>query len=203
MKSGLPTGAQSYAVIPATAAPPSQYMIGTGDLVSVDIYREPELSVEARPVDPSGQLVVPLIGAIDAAGMSGPQLSETITRKLAEYLVDPKVAVSVSSATQTVAVEGSVNQPGIYQIPGKSSLIESIALARSPTRIADLDEVLVFREIDGQRAAARFDLARIRAGLDPDPVILPGDRIVVGFSAVKEAWLEYLDTSFFNIFRAF
>jgi len=61
----------------------------------------------------------------------------------------------------------------------------------------------VFREIDGRRAGARFDIRRIRAGLDPDPLILPGDRIAVGENTLGRAWQNYLSAPIFNVFRAF
>ena len=67
-----------------------------------------------------------------------------------------------------------------------------MALAKSTTKVAKLDEVVVFRVIDGQRAGAQFDLREIRAGNAPDPVILPGDTIVVGFDSLKGAFREFL-----------
>ena len=60
-----------------------------------------------------------------------------------------------------------------------------MALARGPRRVAKLDEVFVFRTVNGQRLAARFDLRRIRYGYEPDPLILGGDKVVVGYSEVK------------------
>jgi polysaccharide export outer membrane protein len=74
-------------------------------------------------------------------------------------------------------------------------------MAQSPTRIARLDETVIFRTVNGQRMAARFDLKRIRAGLDPDPQILGGDVVVVGFSSAKSIYRDILSAApIFNVF---
>ena len=110
-----------------------------------------------------------------------------------------------NSASQFVTVEGSVTEPGRYELPrGRASLLEVIALAKSPTRIAKLDEVLVFREIGGQRYGAVFDLNDVRQGRADDPQLRGGDVVVVGFSQLKGAFRDFLTTApFFNVFRPF
>jgi len=102
---------------------------------------------------------------------------------------------------QIVTVEGQVMKAGAYPVDGQTTLIGAIALAQSPSRIAKLDEVVVFRTINNQRMAARFDLSRIRAGKDPDPQILGGDVVVVGFSQAKSLYRDILQAApLFNVF---
>jgi polysaccharide export outer membrane protein len=201
--SNLPLGAASYAVIPATTSDQdlTAYAIGPLDTLNITVFREPQLSAPSLQVDSGGDIVLPLIGKVRAAGKTAADLSLEIETGFKRYLNNPSVAVNVNSARQTIAVEGSVNQPGVFQIPGKTSLLEAMALARSPSDVAANDQVLVFRKIDGRMAAARFDIRRIRMGLDPDPVIFAGDRIVVGFSGLKEAWRDYFSKGVFNAFR--
>lgn len=203
VSSNAPVGPQAYAIVPHAPPQTERYLINSADTVTVSVFREPELSVADRVVDGGGNLNLPLIGDIEARGKTASELSDEIQLRLTRFVVDPKVSIGVISARQSVAVEGSVNQPGIYPIPGRASLLETIALARSPTRIAALDQVFVFRTVNGQEQAARFDLRKIRAAQDPDPVILPGDKVVVGISNVKEIWLEYLSIPVFNVFRTF
>lgn len=203
VRSGLPLGPQSYAVIPyeTEQIPQSVYRIGPLDSIGVSVFREPQLSLNSIQVDAGGEVVLPLIGKVEAAGKSPSELSEELQVAYGQYLKHPQVSVTVASVSQTVAVEGAVREPGVYPIYGQSSLIEALALAKSPNEVAANDQVLVFRKIGGQRMAARFDIRRIRMGLDPDPVILPGDRIVVGFEALKEVWRDYFSRPIFNIFR--
>lgn len=201
VRSDLPLGPQAYAVIPADEAAPTKYLIGPLDTVNVTVFREPQLSLSDAHVDAGGEIVLPLVGVVKASGKTAGELSAQIQAEMKRYLTDPHVSVTVESVSQTIAVEGGVNQPGVFAIPGKSSLIEALALARSPTQLAANDQVIVFRKINGQRAGARFDIRRVRMGLDPDPVIYPGDRIVVGFDALKQSWEFYFKAPIFNLFR--
>lgn len=205
VRSGLPLGAPAYAVIPAESADPvsREYLIGPFDTVSVNVFREPQLSVANAQVDTGGAIMLPLVGKVQATGMSAAGLSDDVQSKMQRFLKKPKVSVSITSNSQTIAVEGGVNQPGIFPIPGKSSLIEALALAKGPTVVAAQDEVIVFRKINGQRAAARFDMRRIRMGLDPDPDIRPGDRIVVGIDGMKEGYVNFFSKIPFLSFRPF
>src|SRR3546814_18353116 len=102
------------------------------------------------------------------------------------------VSVSVaSSVSQNVTVEGNVNQPGVYAINGRSTLLQALAQAQSPTAVANLSQVVIFRNIDGRRAGAGFDVKAISEGGTPHPEILGGELIVVGFYGVKGEVSDY------------
>lgn len=171
-----------------------EYLLGPADVIDVIVAYEPELSLDDVTVDSNGDVSVPLIGTVHVAGATASRAAREIQSRFAgRYLRDPQVSVNVSQfARQSVTVEGSVDSPGVYKIPGSSSLIQTLALARGPTRVAKLDQVLVFRTVNGQRLAAVFDLRRIRYGYEPDPLIIGGDVVVVGYSEVKGAFRDFL-----------
>ncbi|MCW3837128.1 polysaccharide biosynthesis/export family protein [Sphingomonas canadensis] len=205
-RANLPAGADAYALIP----PPQEnvqlreYRILPGDQLSVIVYREPDLSLPGVQVDTAGKFSLPLLGSVDAAGRTAEELAEDIRSRLAaQYLREPKVAVNVASAaSQRIVVEGSVNQPGLYDIRGETTLLGAVSLARGPTRTAALSEVAVFRRSGKDLIAAKFDIAAIRKGEMRDPEILPGDTVVVGFSQLKSAWRDFLAAApAFAIFR--
>jgi polysaccharide export outer membrane protein len=151
-------------------------------------------------------LSFPLIGTVRASGETATELSDAIAAQLGKrYLVNPQVSVSVaSSVSQNVTVEGDVGQPGVYAINGTSTLLGALAQARSPTAVAKLDQVVIFRTIEGKRAGAVFDVKAIREGRVPDPEVLGGDVIVVGFDTIKGAFRDFLRTApFFTLFRYF
>ena len=176
--------------------PAGMALIGPADQLRIQVLYEPELSTDAVRVESDGSIPVAFVGRIDAAGKTTDQLATEIERGLLRYLNTPQVVVSfVSQARQIVTVEGSVEIPGTYPVEGSSSLLQSLALARGPTRTAKLDEVIVFRFVDGERVAAIFDLQDIRYGYAPDPLILPGDTIVVGYSEVKGAFRDFLSAA--------
>lgn len=197
--SQLPRGDAAYSVIPAygNTAEVAEYRIGPLDTLKIGVFQEEDLSLEEVPVDASGNILFPLIGRLNAAGSTSTQLADEIAARLdARYLVDPQVTVIVSrSASQKITVEGAVAQPGIFEIEGNISLLQAVALARGPVETANLDEIIVFREIEDSTYGAQFDLNDIRAGREPNPAIQSGDIIVVGNSFAKALFRDFLQLS--------
>ena len=93
--------------------------------------------------------------------------------------------------SQRVTVEGAVKKPGVYPLRGHSSLLQFIATAEGLDQNAD-STVLILRQANGKRMAARFDIDEIRAGSSEDPVVQAGDTIVAGTSAAKETMNNFL-----------
>lgn len=195
----LARGTAAYQTIerrPVDGAPPI-YRIGPLDSLNVRVFGEPDLSAEAVQVDAAGNISLPLIGTIRSAGRTAPELSAELETLLGEkYLVSPQVTVSVaSSISQRVVVEGEVVEPGTYELRGPTTLLGALSLAKGETRVASLQEVIVFRNIDGQRVGAVFDAASIRRGDLDDPQIYGSDLIVVGYSRAKGFWRDLLQAS--------
>jgi polysaccharide export outer membrane protein len=204
----LPTGRDAYGVIPAVdeRTAPVVYRVGVLDTLSIRVFQEPELSFTTLAVDASGMINFPLVGEVQAAGKTPIELSDELEAKLgARFIRDPQVVVGVvASAAQRVTVDGQVVTPGVYEIAGTSSLIEAVARARGTTEVAKHTQVAVFRQIDGHRYGAIFNLQDIREGKAPDPEILGGDRIVVGRSALMGAYRDLLSAApIFNVFTRF
>jgi polysaccharide biosynthesis/export protein len=194
--SRLPGGSDAYALIPAEAetSRPQDYRIGPLDTLKITVFREPDLSLEEVPVDASGNVLLPLIGQMQASGKTSQELAGDVSSRLASrYLVDPQVLVFVSkSASLVVTVEGQVKKPGVYEVTGQMTLLQAIASAEGPTQIAKLSEVVVFRRTAGQQYAARFNLDQIRDGRAADPKILGNDVVVVGLSSAKSIYRDAL-----------
>jgi polysaccharide biosynthesis/export protein len=172
---------------------PGPYVIGPADVIDVRVAYEPELNVDSATVDTGGAISVPLIGTVRAAGKTAPQLAQEIEERLTQYVRRPEVSVNIREySRQNVTVEGDVEEPGVYPVQGTSSLLQAVARAQGPTKTAKLNEVIVFRTVNGQRMGALFDLRRIRYGYDPDPLVLGGDTVVVGYSEVKGAFRDFL-----------
>jgi len=182
------------------------YRIGGTDLLAVSVFQVPDLSFPALRVDASGNIQMPLIGAVRAAGRTPNELSEDIRARLAaQYLRNPQVTVTVTeAASQKVTVDGDVKTPGVYEMRGRTTLVQAIAMAQGPTPTADLNSVAIFRTQNGQRMVAVFDLAAIRNGSAEDPVILGDDVIVVDRSRINAFFREVLGAvPALGVFRAF
>jgi len=174
--------------------PLAVYHLGLLDEVSVNVFDEPDLSAGRVVVDLAGKITLPLLGQIDAAGRTTDEVGAEISQRLnTRYLRDAKVAVALTKATSyAFTVEGEVNKPGSYPIPGTVSLLQAVAIGEGVTDTADLSQVVIFRNAGGKRYAARFSLSDIRAAKTDDPMLQSGDVVVVGYSAAQQIYRDVL-----------
>jgi len=194
----LPAGQAAYDVIPVKAMDDLvAQRIRAGDKLAISVFGESDLSRTDYVVDSTGFVQVPLIGQVIAAGVSPEELRAEIARRLgARFIRDPQVSVSITErAKARFAVEGQVEDPGVYEADATTTLLAAIAQAGSPNRVAKNSEVMVFRVIDGRRLGARFDLDQIRSGRADDPQIIGGDTVVVGYSGSKGFWRDVRETA--------
>jgi len=198
VSNNLPRGASAYSIIPLASAnrPPEDYRIGALDALDITVLQEPELSTKLTQVDAFGNINLPLIGDIKAGGKTAGELSKEVAARYAQkYLKNPQVSVVVSKpVAQKVVVQGEVAQPGVYPIEGPTTLLGAIALAKGETQLAALNDVAVFRTINGQRSGAAFDIMSIRRGEAQDPEIRANDLIIVGTSGSKRMWRDIISS---------
>lgn len=179
--------------------------LGPLDTLKINVFRVPDLSGDYQ-VDAKGMLDLPLIGLINVRELTPTQLSDDLERRYAvKYLNNPEITVRVMSTTNnSVTVEGGVNAPGIYLLPGRTTLLGAVAMARgvSPND-ANPRRVAIFRKSGGKTLAAAFDLVAIRRGEMEDPMIYPGDRVVVDSSQIRPVYRDLLQTlPIFSLFLA-
>lgn len=188
----------------ATIGSNAEYRIGPMDTLEVSVFQAPNLN-RAVQVDATGVISLPLLGIVPAAGRTTQELQTEIAAKLGEkYMQSPEVMVAVKEfASQRVTIDGAVTQPGVYPIRGRTTLLQAVALAKgTKARLANDRQVVVFRTVDGQRMAARFDLAAIRQGEADDPEIFGNDVIVVDQSTGRGLLREVLGVlPVFSVFR--
>ncbi len=177
---------------PPETAGGTEVPIAASDTLEVFVFQVPDLSRVVQ-VDPSGNINLPLIGNMAAAGKPVRQLEQDITRAYAaKYLQNPQVGVSVKeSAARRVTIDGEVNKAGVYPLPPTASLIDAIALAGGFSKIADTSKIYVFRQISGQRLVAQYDVTAIRSGKRANPRIYGGDVVVI-FSSSSRVALQNL-----------
>ena len=201
--SGAPQGLAAYDAIPVEAVGIKAGSIQPGDRLSIRVMGEPELSSDQYWVDGSGMVQMPLAGQLTAGGATTEEIRNEIVARLASrYVRDPKVAVSITEHSKaSVTVEGEVQRAGRFEGSPGLTLLGALALAGSTTKDAKLDEVVVFRKLNGNNLAARFNANEVRAGRAADPQIISGDVVVVGRSGPKSAWHDLLQAApLFNLF---
>jgi polysaccharide biosynthesis/export protein len=127
----------------------SQYRIGARDQVRVDVFGV-ETFDGTFQVEEGGEIALPLLGPIPVANLTTRELEEVIAERLREtYMRNPHVTVQVAEvASHGVSVVGAVRQPGVYQIVGRSTLLEVLAMAEGLTEGAG-NSVFVVRPANG------------------------------------------------------
>lgn len=181
------------------------YRIAPLDTLSIKIFKMPDLSGDYE-VDLTGNISMPLIGAISAVELTTVELDRKLTEGFgSRYLEKPDISVGVkSSSRRSVTVDGAVKQSGSFPVNGSLSLIQAVAQAGGTSEDANPRRVAVFRTIGGKRQAAAFDLTDIRRGLSEDPSIYPGDIVVVDGSSNKALQKSIMNNlQILSIFRPF
>lgn len=170
------------------------YMLRPSDRISVNVFREPDFSLASVQVGVEGNISMPMLGSIPAAGMTAKSLEEDITRRLGEVgLKTPMVSVNIAEyASHLVTVEGAVNDPGVYAFQPGSRLSSAVAQAGGPSRSAKREQLAVFREVEGGMSIAKFDYSMMSEGTMLDPVLEPGDRVVIGTDGLSVFWQDFL-----------
>lgn len=160
------------------------YRIGAYDVLEIGAFGIDGLERRDVRVDGTGRVSFPIVGTIDALGLTPAELESRVTDRLrANYVRDPRVSVNLKEqVSQTITVSGQVREPGIFPVVGKMTLIRAVARAKGLDDFAKTNEVLVFRQVNGQRMVGIYDIRGIERGNYDDPAIFPNDVIMVGDS---------------------
>ena len=176
-----------------TLAANRPYLLGPFDKLKIDVFGIEDLSREVQ-IDASGRLSFPLVGVIEASGRTPAELSAELEQKLrGEYVRDPQVTVNLEeTVSQVVTVDGQVANPGLYPVVGRMTLIRAVATAGGTAEFAKLDDVVIFRTVNGQQLAGLYNLKAIRRGNYSDPEVFANDVIIVGDSKARRIFQDVL-----------
>lgn len=142
------------------------YTLGSGDRLKINVFREDQLTGEFQ-VDGSGRISFPLVGEVDARGLTIRQFATELTSRLKEgYLVDPKISIEVLNY-RPFYILGEVNKPGKYEYLSGITLYNAIALAGGYTH----------RALENRAEITRANPQRVIGDAEHGTVILPGDII--------------------------
>ena len=179
----------------STAAAPSTYVLGPDDQIGIRILQVPEISDKPIRIEATGNIELPFIGSVHAAGMTVPQLKAFITEALRTYIREPEVMISIEDyRSQPVSVIGAVNTPGVHQLRGHKNLIEVLSLAGG-LRLDAGNRITITRKLEwgpielptaktdstGHFSIVDIDLGTLMQGRSPENNILirPDDVISV------------------------
>lgn len=158
------------------------YVIGENDMLSIDVWKEKEISREI-PVRPDGKISLPLIGEIQAAGLTPLQLQDNITQDLKAFIDNPEVTVIVDDPrSHQFNIVGQVARPGTYPLSQSMTVLDAIAEAGGFKDFAKQTKIYVLRPSPGGiRVRIPFNYKKVIRGSDlqENVVLKPGDTIVV------------------------
>lgn len=209
---------QQSAPTPAVMAPPASLVmpqsgdlvLGAGDEISLHIGDMDEISDKPIRIDPDGNLDLPMLGRVKAAGLTVQQFRAELTGKVSKYVTTPEVTVNlVQSQSRSVSVIGEVNSPGVHQLSGERKLIEVISEAGGvkadagphviitrQARWGSLPFADARKDVSGRYSTVTLSLDDLLASkrpgdniqIDPDDVIsIPKGDIVYVVGDVKKA----------------
>ncbi len=180
-------------VVRVLPAPPetdngNRQVLSPGDRLEITFFNIEKLNREVQ-IDAAGNISMPLVGTVRAAGLSARELERDLMRLYGtRYLQNPQIAVNTKeSAGQRVTINGEVKLPGVYPITPGTTLMRALALGRGFTPIADPRKVFIYRKIGGIQYVAQYDVTAIQAGRRADPKVFGGDIIAVFPSSMKVA----------------
>jgi polysaccharide export outer membrane protein len=150
--------------------------LGPGDLISVSVFEVEELSQLKARIPLSGTIILPLIGAVRAAGRTAVELQEDLRQRLQQrYMHDPQVSVFVEEQrSQSISIVGAVRNGGIYQLSTRLRLADALALAGGLTDDADRVVYLIRRvPAPANGGVAPGTPAAVPAGATLEPATAP------------------------------
>ena len=161
------------------------YVIGVDDVLAVTFWQEPDLNTDAR-VHQDGKITLPVIGDIQAAGLTASELSKNIVKQMGFY--NPGINQATVNVTQynskVVVISGAVSTPGQYHFEKIPNILGVIREAGGALPEADLSGVTVIRQRDDKVDVIDVDLLKyIKSGdLSKMPALMPKDMINVPLS---------------------
>lgn len=169
-----------------------EYRLGPSDVISVEVFGQcPDYCVIGRTIPPNAKISYPLIrDGVFVAGKTVEQVAADITRKLDEFIIDPKVTVTLDRAMSTrYSVMGNVATPGIRVMDRKVSVYEAILEAGGVTKNGDRNKIAVVSYgKEGKLTQKIVSLSAMEKGTAEMVYLNPGDQVFVtgkGFTIDK------------------
>jgi len=156
-----------------------EYHLGAGDKLRIEVYKDAQLSQSVQ-VRPDGKVTLPLIGDMEAAGLTPIELRDRIAKSLKEYVTNPTVTVIVVEATAATAyVMGEVNHPGAVNLQAPLTILQALALAGGLKDFADAKNIRILRPGTGGLQTISFNYKEALKSSRTPIYLRPGDTVVV------------------------
>ncbi len=157
------------------------YVIGPEDVLSVNVWKEAEVSGSV-PVRPDGKISLPLLNDVQAAGLTPTQLAADITEKLKKYVEQPRVTVVVTAInSRRVYIMGQVARPGAFPLLPGMTVLQALSSAGGLAEFAHSKDIYVLRTENGKQQKLPFNYKAVLKAQNgaQDIPLKAGDTIIV------------------------
>jgi polysaccharide export outer membrane protein len=167
------------------------YKLGPDDEVAIRVLSQPDYSLEKVKVSPVGRIYHPLLGDVEVAGLTVDKLTEKLTLDLSQYIINPKISVSLLEAhSAKIGVLGDVGRPGVVIMTSPMTVLDAITASGGFTDFGSKSNVTILRQTGYDRPRTmKVDVKRIlEAKADPEQNIRlqAGDTVIVHGNARKK-----------------
>jgi polysaccharide biosynthesis/export protein len=154
-----------------------KYILGAEDLIVINVWHSPEFT-GSHMIRPDGKITMPLIGEVEAAGLTPEAFGAAIQEKLKKVLREPDVSVSVTQVnSRRYFIEGEVNKPGEYKLVVPTRVLEALVNAGGFKDFAKQSDITIMR--GNGRLKFNYKAAIKGKNLDQNVFLEPGDIIIV------------------------
>jgi polysaccharide biosynthesis/export protein len=160
---------------------PPGYLIGPEDVLTIVVWREKDMSTDVV-VRPDGQISIPLLNDLRAAGLTPDQLKATVEKAASKYVAEPNATVIVKAInSRKVHVLGNVGKAGTYPLAGDMTVLQLIAQAGGLQEWADAKHITVMRRENGKDTVLKFNYKDVvkQKNLQQNVLLKPGDTVIV------------------------
>jgi polysaccharide export outer membrane protein len=157
------------------------YVIGPDDVLDVSVWKEQDLT-RTLQVRPDGKISMPLLGDVQAAGLTPSQLAQTVGDRLKKYLTAPQVTIILTQInSQRVYVTGEVTRPGAYPVLPGMTVLQAITSAGGLTQFANAKKIFLMRDENHIQTKYPFSYKEVLDGrkAEENLAVKAGDTIVV------------------------
>ena len=164
-----------------TAQPvdPKTYLIGPEDVLRIEVFRDAEMS-RAEAVRPDGKITLPLVGDLQAEGLTPERLSVQIKEALSQFQISPQVTVSVMAVnSKSFTVAGKVNKVGRWPLVTPVHVFDAIGLAGGFQDFANQKEIIIVRGTDRLTFNYKDYVKGKKEALDHNILLKNGDTVLV------------------------
>ena len=162
--------------------PRKGYRIGTGDVLQVVVYKEPDASVPDATVRSDGKISMPMLGEVEVQGLTPSELEKSLELRLAKFINEPEVTVLIRTVqSERIYVVGKVRKEGPIRLAGPMTIMQAMSEAGGPTEFAKTTRIYLLRSDGPNQFRIPFNYKDVVRGRHPEQNILvqAGDTLVV------------------------